>query len=215
MSMCVSCVDQQKDQSQDNVSTAITLSGNGTVYSRDSSGRDLDSTSQTNEISEPPFVMSESFSQEDIAENNYKLEELKSIRANFKRINSISDWTDEKKSVSKNWHNTYYYLENNLEKIISKKMTDSSLQINEYYFMNGPSMVIEKYAEYFQEDEDGSSTKTVDRSSYIETKSYFKDNKVIHQISNQDCGSPFSETYLQEEYKRILKDYNTLLTTIE
>ena len=50
-----------------------------------------------------------------------------------------------------------------------------------------------------------------DKSEIIEDRSYFSNGRLIHQISNQDCGSPFTEDYLAEEQKRIKDSFDKLM----
>lgn len=54
-----------------------------------------------------------------------------------------------------------------------------------------------------------------DKSEIVEERSYFEKGELIHQLNNQDCGSPFSEDYLHEEQLRILKQFNDLLKLVE
>ena len=49
------------------------------------------------------------------------------------------------------------------------------------------------------------------KSEIIEDRSYFENGKLLHQLNNQDCGSPFKNDYLLEEQKRIKTDYEKLL----
>jgi hypothetical protein len=45
----------------------------------------------------------------------------------------------------------------------------------------------------------------------IEDRNYFENGKLLHQASNQDCGSPFEDDYLLEEQKRIKTDFEKLI----
>ena len=49
-----------------------------------------------------------------------------------------------------------------------------------------------------------------DKSEIVEERSYFENEKLIRQINNQDCGSPFAEEYLKEEGNRILSEFKRL-----
>ena len=51
----------------------------------------------------------------------------------------------------------------------------------------------------------------IEESEIIEDRSYFQNGKLIHQINNQDCGSPFAAEYLLEEQKRLKKSFDKLL----
>lgn len=48
-------------------------------------------------------------------------------------------------------------------------------------------------------------------SEIIEDRSYFASGKLIHQINNQDCGSPFADDYLTDEQKRIKSEFEKLI----
>jgi len=50
-----------------------------------------------------------------------------------------------------------------------------------------------------------------DKSEIIEDRSYFENGKLLHQINNQDCGSPFSDNYLPEAQKSIKTDFDKLI----
>lgn len=50
-----------------------------------------------------------------------------------------------------------------------------------------------------------------DKSEIIEDRSYFETGKLLHQINNQDCGSPFADDYLLEEHKRIKTCFEKLI----
>ena len=50
-----------------------------------------------------------------------------------------------------------------------------------------------------------------EKSEIVEDRSYFENGKLLHQLNNQDCGSPFAEDYLLEEQKRIKTDVEKLI----
>lgn len=57
------------------------------------------------------------------------------------------------------------------------------------------------YEESFRESE----------NEIVEQRSYFIKSKLVHQVNNQDCGSPFASDYLKEEEKRIIHEYSNLI----
>lgn len=67
------------------------------------------------------IVLKESFNEVDPIENEYLTEKLNPIRANFKRINSITDWTNIGKKdlweTTEGGEATFYYIKERLEKI--------------------------------------------------------------------------------------------------
>jgi hypothetical protein len=147
------------------------------------------------------FVVSNNM--EDAPSTDYLLKELEPIRKNFKRINSIDEWTSVIRKGDlgspKGVLTIFHHSKRKLEKIIVKKAAGKFIQLSEFYLLKGKlSFVIEK-------------TSWLDRRELDVDKSYFENGKLIHQVNNQDCGAPFSEDYLLEEQKRILTLFNDLL----
>ncbi len=162
----------------------------------------VDTTISNKEISKKDSVVLKiSKNEEDLPINEYKKEELKPIRANFKTLNSITEWTsvDKRKleNIPENGVAEYYFLGGSLQKIIAHY--PDKKEISEFYLLNGHlSMAVFK------------SISENDYKKVIIEKNYFKDLKLLHQINNQDCGSPFAEDYVKEEQKRILGIYNQI-----
>ena len=50
----------------------------------------------------------------------------------------------------------------------------------------------------------------MNKSEIVEIRSYFLNGKLIHQINNQDCGSPFYDEYLLGEQKRITSEFASI-----
>ena len=166
----------------------------------------------------------ESFLQEDILGNEYLITRLKPIRNNFKRINTINKWSSV---ISKNLLESieggeakFYYSGGELEKIITRHFGETFQFLTEYYLLNGKlSFVFEKEYKYNRhfyfdslavKDSDDKEIYDFKKSEVIETRGYFENEKLIHQINNQDCGSPFTEDYLKEEQNRITESYQGL-----
>jgi hypothetical protein len=153
-------------------------------------------------------VLKEAYNEDDLIFNEHLTEELKPIRANFKRINLIKEWTSiDKRKLEKAPYNgiaEYYYLKGNIEKIIARYPNVIPNRLTEYYLFNQQlSFVIEKsYVDAIGPD--------TEQSEIIEDRSYFKDGKLIHQINNQDCGSPFTDEYLLVEQKRLITDFDSI-----
>jgi hypothetical protein len=167
----------------------------------------------------------ETFNQEDLPVNEYLTERLKPIRANFKRINSIANWTNIK--TQDIWETTeggeakFYYLNGQLEKITTRHFGETFQLLTEYYLLNGKlSFVFAKSYKYnrpmyydsisMQENNDTEAF-DFEKSEIVEDRSYFENGKLLHQINSQDCGSPFADDYLLEEQKRIKADFEKLL----
>lgn len=150
---------------------------------------------------------------EDVS-SDYLKEELSPIRKNFKRINSIQKWTkiktyDTDDSAEGGYIN-YYYLDGKLEKILVRKFGESSQYLAEYYFLNNKlSFLFEKRIVYnvpFTWEEYDEKLDKIEEDRY-----YFKNNRLLHLISNQDCGTPFASYFLNEEGKRKLDEFIELI----
>ena len=172
-------------------------------------------------------VLKETFNEEDVPVNEYLSERLKPIRANFKRINSIPnlEWSlvlkKELKETAEGGEATYYYYNQDLDKIITHHLGETGQQLNEYYLLRGQlSFVLEKSYNYnrpvsydstaMRENNDTEAF-DFEESEIIEARSYFDNERLIHQLNSQDCGSPFANDYLLIEQKRIKKDFYELI----
>ncbi|MEO6254797.1 MAG: hypothetical protein ABIO79_15915 [Ferruginibacter sp.] len=86
-------------------------------------------------------------------------------------------------------------------------------QLTEYYLLKGQlSFVFEKSYKYNRPIYYDSASQAFDFEKFeiIEDRSYFENRKLIHQVNNQDCGSPFADNYLLEEQKRLNPDFDKL-----
>lgn len=169
--------------------------------------------------------ISETFNKEDLPPNEYLTDRLKPIRENFKRINSITNWTSiDKKELwetAEGGEAKYYYQNGQLEKIVTRQFNETSQQLTEYYLIKGElSFVLEKSYKYnrpmyydMAAMKDNNDTEVFDFDKYeiTEDKSYFEKGSLLHQINNQDCGSPFAAEYLLREQERILTDFERLI----
>jgi hypothetical protein len=167
----------------------------------------------------------ETFNEEDLPVNEYLTERLKPIRANYKRINSITNWTNI--DTKELWETTeggeakYYYQKRQLEKITTRHFGETFQQLTEYYLMNGQlSFVFEKSYKYNRpmyydtaamKENNDTEAFDFEKSEIVEDRSYFENGKLLHQLNNQDCGSPFADDYLLEEQKRIKTGFEKLI----
>lgn len=165
--------------------------------------------------------LTESFNEEDTPVNEYLTDRLKPIRVNFKRINSIENWTSTNKidlwETNEGGEATFYYLNGHLEKITTKHFGEMFQKLTEYYLLNGQlSFVFEKSYKYnrpvyydstMMKENNDTEIFDLEKSEIIEERSYFEKGKLIHQLNNQDCGSPFADDYLLEEQIRILENF--------
>jgi hypothetical protein len=149
----------------------------------------------------------------ELSEN--QLEKLKSIEANYSRISNIKNWTKidtlylEDESLD-GGEAIFYFQGEQLIKVNKLNFGEMSRWLKEYYIHNGQlSFVIERqyhYNRYFLDPEFD-----FDKSEIVEDRSYFENGILVHQVNNQDCGSPFSKQYLFEEQKRITSDFENLI----
>lgn len=161
--------------------------------------------------------------------NEYLTQKLIPIRENFKRINSTENWTEIKQIDI--WESTeggfvnFYFQENKLEKIITRHFGETAQKLAEYYLLNGElSFVYEKLYKYnrsiywdlkAKEENNDTEVFNFEKSEIMEDRSYFTDGKLLHQINNQDCGSPFASDYLLEEQERLLTEFKNLIKLIK
>ena len=170
------------------------------------------------------FLIEETVSQIDRPANDYMTARLKPIRENFKRINSVSreNWSSIKtqylEGTNEGGEVTYYHRNKSLDKIVTKEFGETFQVLTEYYLLRGQlSFVYQKVLKYnrsiwkHKPDSSDKEIFNIDKSEIEETRNYFENGKLINQISNQDCGSPFSDDYLIEEQKEFIKNYNRVL----
>lgn len=162
--------------------------------------------------------------QEDTAVNEYLAEILKPIRANFKKLNVVIKWDSTVKKdlweTTEGGVATYFYLQGDLQKIITHQYGEMFQQLTEYYLFNKQiSFVFDRVYKYNRPivyDSAAMKTNHDDqvfdpgKSELIEERSYFKDGELIHQINNQDCGSPFTKEYLSDEQKELKLNFEKL-----
>ena len=170
-------------------------------------------------------VLKEVYNEEDLPVNEYLTDRLKPIRANFKRINSITNWTsidtEELSESTEGGEAKFYYQNGRLEKIVARHYGETFQLLTEYYLLNGKlSFVFERRHKYNRplyydttamKENNDTEAFDFDKSEIIEDRSYFENGKLLHQINNQDCGSPFADDYLLEEQKRIKNYFDKLI----
>jgi len=173
--------------------------------------------------------LQETYNEEDFPVNEYLVDELKPIRENFKRINTITNWSFiDKKEL---WETTeggeakFYYQKGKLEKIVTRHFGETFQALAEYYLNNEQiSFVFEKYYNYnrpiyydttkMRENNDNVFF-DLDLSIVIEERSYFENGTLIHKLESQDCGAPFADDYLLEEQERIKTNFEKLIELVK
>lgn len=149
------------------------------------------------------FSVMTSFGQKN---DKVKSEEIKAIKANFSRINSIKNWTKIKEvetdDSADGGYINYYYYNDKLEKIVVQKFGESGQYLAEYYLLNNKlSFVFEQdttynFPLYWKEFDDK-------KSKIEESRYYFEDRKLIHFIGK-------SKNY-KTESENTLNDFDELI----
>jgi hypothetical protein len=150
--------------------------------------------------------------------------ELKPIRANFKRINSIEKWdvidSIEIWESNEGGHANFFYSNGVLEKVLVRHFGETYQDLTEYYLLNGQlSFTFEKQSKYNRPllydsasmiENNDDQVWDYDKSEIHEFRNYFYNGKLIRQLYNQDCGAPFAQEYLEAEQQRILTEFNNM-----
>lgn len=161
----------------------------------------------------------------DVLVNDYLKEKLQQIRKNFKRINSITNWTSidtkELSESSEGGEVKFYYQNEKLEKLVTHHYGEMGQLLTEYYLLNGQlSFVFEKSYKYkrplyydatLMKSNNDAVVFDLEKSEVTEYRSYFDNRKLVHQISNHDNASPLADEYLLEEEKRIKTNFNEVI----
>lgn len=133
-------------------------------------------------------------------------EDIKTIKSNFSRINSIKNWTSIKKidtdDSTEGGFINYYFLNDNLEKIVVQKYGESGNYLSEYYITNAQlSFVFEQHTTYnfplYWKEFDA------EKSKIEEKRYYFDNNKLLHFIG--------ISTNIGNESNDVLNDYYELI----
>lgn len=185
---------------------------------RESSKKKID-TSQASSI-----VLKDAHIGQDTAYGKYLTDKLKPIQANFKRINSIVEWTSTTKKEldgSTQGGEVIFYKANGvLEKVVTHRFGETFQQSSTYYLLNGQlSFVFEKNLAYnrpvyvdstYLEEHNDNQVFDIEKSKIEEVRSYFKKGKLIHQGSNQEVTTPLTLGYLLKEQKRLNSNFNEM-----
>jgi hypothetical protein len=188
-----------------------------------------DLTSIVDSLPQNTIQLQTTFNEEDFLANDYLADRLQPIRENFKRINSITSWTlIDKRALRESTEGgaaEYYYLYEQLEKIVALHFGETFQQLTEYYLLNGQlSFVFEKLYKYnrpiyydLERAKENNDDEAFDfeKSEIIEERSYFENGKLIHKIENGDCGAPFADDYLLGEQEKIKTGFEKLIELVK
>lgn len=155
------------------------------------------------------FSVMTSFAQKN---DKVKSEEIKTIKANFSRINSIKKWTKIKEvetdDSTEGGFINYYFLNDKLKKIVVRKFGESGQYLAEYYLLNNKlSFVFEQdttynFPLYWKEFNDK-------KSKIEEFRYYFEDRKLILFIGKSENYKTESENTLVE-FDQLIKTEKSL-----
>lgn len=178
-------------------------------------------------VGQDSVLLKESSNEDDLSVNEFLTNSLKPIRTNFKRINSIIKWDSvikrDLEKTTEGGEASFYYSKGQLEKIIVQQYGETFQQLNEFYLLNGLlSFVLEKSLKYNRpiyydsaamKEYNDTEIFDIKKSEMIEDRSYFENNRIIHQLNNRDSVTAFSNDYLkkEKEQQRIKADFDQLM----
>lgn len=153
------------------------------------------------------------------------IEQLKLIRENCRRINSITHWsavkTEELFETTEGGKATYYYQNGRLEKITTQNFGETYQQIREYYLMDKQlCFVFEKSFQYNRpmyydttamKENNDTEAFNMDKSKITETRSYFLKGKLFRRNVNDISTSHNVKDSLEEEKGIMLGDFQRII----
>jgi hypothetical protein len=165
------------------------------------------------------------FNNEDLPTKDQLEYRIKEIRENFKRINSIASWTSidviPLTESTENGEAKLYYENKKLEKFITQHYGEMGKLLTEYYLKDGQiSFVFEKSYNYNRPIyydtvamKENNDTEAFDltKSEIEEYRSYFYNNRLIHQIKSPQNTLLLNDDNLLEEQNRIIINFDKYL----
>ncbi len=166
-----------------------------------------------------------SFEEADITDDRYRNEDLQPIRDNFKRINSIKNWSKVDSAdlfaSTEGGQVKFFYKDGKLEKVIAREYGEIGQRLVEYYLKDGKlSFVYQKRLMYnrpvyydsasIKENKD-SVVFDIARGRIDEVRSYFINEKLAHLIYNPANLGPFSDEFLKDEEQVLLDEFRNIL----
>jgi hypothetical protein len=148
------------------------------------------------------------------------------IRANFRRINAIRQWSSTvNRSLDEPGEGgeaTFYYANGRLEKIEARHYGEMGQRRVQYYLLSGqPSFVLEKSYRYnrpmyydsaaMQAAHDTEAF-AFDSSEVDEQRSYFAQGRLVHRLPQPPAGTP-ATPFLRQEQNRIKDEFQAVLSS--
>lgn len=145
-------------------------------------------------------------------------EKMNAIRDNFKRINSIKNWTVidsvELEGSTEGGQAKFYFANKQLQKIVAVYYGESGKNVIEYYLLDSKlSFVFKKEFRYNRPiywNEPNDEKFDLDKSVITETRSYFYKDVLFEQIKSTKETHEIIKESLEKEQELIKTDYNTL-----
>ena len=145
-------------------------------------------------------------------------EKMEIIRNNFKRINSIKNWTVidsvELEGSTEGGQAKFYFANKQLQKIVAVYYGESGKNVIEYYLLDSKlSFVFRKEFRYNRPiywNEPNDEKFDLDKSVITETRSYFYKDVLFEQIKSTKETNDILKENLVKEQKLIEADYNSL-----
>ncbi|WP_177760794.1 hypothetical protein [Flavobacterium sp. I3-2] len=158
-----------------------------------------------------------------ISENQSSLssdfdDKIEKIRANFKRINSIKNWTVidsvELYNSTEGGQAKFYFANKQLQKIEAVYYGESGKAVVEYYLLESKlSFVFRKEFRYNRPiywNESGDEKFDLEKSKIFETRSYFYKDSLFEQIKSSEEKKEILNNNLEKEQQSIKADFNEL-----
>ena len=145
-------------------------------------------------------------------------QKMEVIRANFKRINSMKNWTVvdsvELDDSTEGGQAKFYFANKQLQKIVAVYYGESGKNVIEYYLLDSKlSFVFRKEFRYNRpiywnelDDEEFDLNKSI----ITETRSYFYKDVLFEQVEKSKELHEVLNENLEKEQESIKEDYNTL-----
>jgi len=172
------------------------------------------------------YIFEETKAPLDTLTEAYLKNDINHIIRDINSINAVPQWTKidsiNLEQSTEGGYAKYYYLKNELKKITACHYGETGQSISEYYLKNGKLIFLIEQSAYYnrpiyydtlamQENDDDESLNP-EHSEITLSKSFFKNNQLIHQLNSDDCGAPFSTEYLMKEQVRIENKLKSLKT---
>ncbi len=154
---------------------------------------------------------------------------LKVIRENYRRINSITNWSgikvEELLETTEGGEASFYYQKGNLEKITTRNYGETFQLITEYFLLKKQlCFVYEKSFQYnrpmyydIAAMKENNDTEAFDfeKSKVTESRSYFENGQLFLQTRSTGSSSSDKHNSLKNEQQRILSDFKMLLGKVK